>query len=192
MATGSQRRIIRTSKAGTTAENARQTGPHGVGMGVAFDWSLAMQLLIMAPFLIAGSGPGAAVAQMSRTARIGLGSAAAAVAPVALGESVRRGNRYGWLLQIAFNSLLPISGLLAIPDTISTLRHGHFGDLVRTFVLLIISPLIVAQLTRLASRAWFGHVASAEAQARHGGWWIAGIVAWSIAGGAAIAFAPLY
>ncbi len=164
-------------------------------MGVAFDWALAAQILIMAPFFALGVGLGDALAGAALAARIGVvvASVVAALIVVGIGEALRRGNRYVWLFQIGFNALLFFSGFYGLGDSFAELtQHGHVSSLVRSAVLLIISPVIVLLLTRPQTRAWIKIVTPKKAMARHGGRWIVYIALWPAIGGALIAFNGYY
>ncbi len=176
-------------------ERTVERGPRGIGTGVAFDWALAAQILIMAPFIALGVGPGALAAGMPPTVRVGavIASVVAAMICGGIGEALRRGNRYAWLFQIGFNALLFLDGFFGLSGAFDELRQqGHVSGLVRSVVLLIISPLIVFLLTRPQTRAWIARVTPAEAMARHGGRWIAFVALWSVIGGALIAFQGFY
>lgn len=186
-------------------EQARQTqaagereverGPSGIGTGVAFDWALAAQILIMAPFIAVGVGPGALAAGLPLAVRVAavVASIVAALICVGIGEALRRGNRYAWMFQIGFNALLFFDGLFGVPGALNDLTQHHLiSSLVRSVVLVIISPLIVFLLTRSQTRAWIKRVTPSEAMARHGGRWIAFVTLWAVVGGALIAFHGFY
>jgi hypothetical protein len=169
-------------------------GPRGIGTGVAFDWALAAQMLIMAPFFALGVGPGAQAAGFPLATRIGLvvASAIAALLVVGIGEALRRGNRYAWMFQIGFNALLILDGLFEFPSMLHLLHQGLYSGLVRSVVLLVIDPIIVYLLTRPQTRAWIARVTPAEAMARHSGRWIVFIAVYAVIGGALIAFHGFY
>ena len=195
MATEQTQQSGQTQAAQQETAAALARGPSGIGTGVAFDWALAAQILWMAPFIVAGVGPGDLGVTLPLGLRIGAGFASlvAAAICVALGEALRRGNRYVWMFQIGFNTLLFFSGFFGLGDAIAALtQHGHVSGLVRSAVLLIISPLIVILLTRPNTRAWIKVVTPQQAMARHGGRWIAFIALWAIIGGALIAFNGYY
>lgn len=174
--------------------SAHLRGPRGIGMGVAFDWALAAQILIMAPFIAVGVGPGAPAAGFPLAARIAavFASALAALLCVSIGEALRRGNRYAWMFQIGFNALLFLDGFFGVSGAFHQLSQGLYSGLVRSFVLLILSPVIVVLLTRPQTRAWITRITPAEAMARHGGRWIVFVALCATIGGALIAFNGLY
>jgi len=166
----------------------------GIGLAVGFDWALMWQFLLMFPFLLAGTGPGDTLAQAPAGLRIVVALAALlpAAGAFALGEALRRGYRLAWLIQLVFNSALVLYGFASILPAVDGLRGGHLSGLVRAVVLLILSPLIVYQLTRPQTRAWLAQTTHAEASARHRGWWMLATLAPALIGGAAIAFAGYY
>jgi hypothetical protein len=174
--------------------SAPTQGPRGIGTGVAFDWALAAQILIMAPFFAVGVGPGAQTAGLPLAARIAttVGSVIAALLVIGIGEALRRGNRYAWMFQIGFNALLILDGVVGFPDALHLLQQGLFSGLVGSVVLLVIDPIIVYLLTRPQTRAWIARVTPAEAMTRHGGRWIAFIAFCAVIGGALIAFHGFY
>lgn len=178
-----------------TGKGTEQQGPAGIGTAVAFDWALAAQIVILGLTVALGVGPGSAGAGrpiVLRALALALSVALAAL-PFALGEALRRGRRMAWVAQLAFNGLLPLTGLAQLPAAIDALGHGQRGLLVREVVVVLVSPLIVWLLTRLRTRDWLERTTSAEARARHGSVrWLVSIAAIAIVGGAAIAFDGLY
>lgn len=184
--------VVRALPAATSPATV-SVGPRGVGMSVAFDWALAAQMLfVAASYALNLTG---VIGSSALTSGQRLGTAALAVlaaVPCALfGEGMRRGVRPLRPVQIAGNALLVLYGLVQLP-TLGGLRAGHLSPLVRTVVLLGVSPLIVYLLSRPQTREWFATVTSAEARARHGRWWVAHHLLWALLGGAAIAFAAVY
>ncbi|HST88013.1 MAG TPA: hypothetical protein VLJ14_06500 [Ktedonobacterales bacterium] len=170
-------------------------GPAGIGTAVAFDWALAAQIVIVGLSVLVGAGPGSLGAGRPIALRVlaAVLSVALAALPFALGEAMRRGRQMAWVVQLVFNSLLPLTGLVQIPAAIDALGHGQFGLLVREVVVLLVSPLIVWLLTRPRTRAWLARTTSAEARARHGSArWLVSIAVIALLGGAAIAFDGLY
>ncbi len=181
--------------AGTPAEASQPAlKPGGIGTGVAFDWALAVQLLINAIFFLLGVAAGSRVAGQPLPLRLALALGAVLGAAIVFtqGEALRRGRRVAWMIQIAANSLLVIFGLVNIPDLIPSLKAGQVSLLVEEVVLLIISPLIVWLLTRRRTRAWFASTTSAQARARHSGMWLFWMAVYAIMGGTAIAFVGYY
>ncbi|HEY7849942.1 MAG TPA: hypothetical protein VIC27_07745 [Ktedonobacterales bacterium] len=179
---------------GAGASDIAAQGPRGIGTGVAFDWALSAQILIMAPFFALGVGPGSATAGAPLAARIGIVVASVIAASLigGIGEALRRGNRYAWMFQMGFNTLLIFDGVFEIPGALHLLSQGLYSGLVRGFVLLIIDPIIVYLLTRPQTRAWIARVTPAEAMARHGGRWVAFVAFCAVIGGALIAFHGYY
>jgi uncharacterized membrane-anchored protein YitT (DUF2179 family) len=175
-------------------EAARDFKPRGIGTAVVFDWALAAQIVFGAVFAALGVGIGSATANISTAGRLGvaLGLLGGAAGVAAFGEAMRRGVRPIWMAQIGINALLFFVGARDIPATIQSVKDGHLGLLVHTFVLLIISPVIAWMLTRKATREWIAHTTRAEARRRHGGRWLVYIITYAIISGAIIAFGPLY
>ncbi|GAC1455120.1 MAG: hypothetical protein PVSMB4_15690 [Ktedonobacterales bacterium] len=174
-------------------QHAHEHGPRGIGTAVAFDWALAVQLLTDAVLAALGMLPTTG-RQVSAGARLPLvaGLLLAAVLMVVQGEALRRGRRLAWLLQMAFNALLVLDGLVELPRTVAALQVGHVGQLLRAVVLLVVSPLLVWLLSRASTRTWVATTTVRAAAARHGGRWIAWIAVCAVIGGLAIAFAPYY
>jgi hypothetical protein len=175
-------------------ETSREFKPRGIGTAVVFDWALAAQTGIGALSAALAIGPGSVTPSASAAGRVGmtLGFAAVAAGCIAFGEAMRRGVRPVWMTQIVINALLLFLGVHDIPATIQSVKDGHLGLLVHTFVLLIISPAIAWMLTRKSTRDWVAHTTRAEARKRHGGRWLVYIITYAIISGALIAFGPLY
>jgi len=186
----------------TTEEQAgpaaapRMAGPRGIGTAVAFDWGLVAQMLFVASAYLFGFGPGGMMAGGSvaggMRAVVAVGALIAAVPCFLLGEGIRRGFRPARPLQVVLNALLTIAGIVTLPSTIADVRGGHYSGIVRSAILLIASPAIVWLLTRPQTRDWFAQATSAQARARHSGWWLVFIALWAIGGGAAVAFGASY
>jgi hypothetical protein len=188
-------RESQTSGMAGTGMGTEPRGPAGIGTAVAFDWALAAQIVIVGLSVMVGIGPGGFGAGRPIVLRLLAAALSVALAalPFALGEAMRRGRHMAWVVQLVFNSLLPLTGLVQIPAAIDALGRGQRGLLVREVVVLLISPLIVWLLTRPRTRAWLARTTSAEARARHGSArWLVSIAVIAIIGGAAIAFDGLY
>ena len=175
-------------------ETLSHAKPRGIGTAVVLDWGVAAELVILAPFLAMGVGPGDATARFSIAGRIGAAvvTLGIAVGAAVFGEALRRGYRPVWIAQIIINLLLFFGGIGTIPGTIHALQSGHFGSLISTFVLLVISPTIAWMLSRQSTRDWIARTSSAEARKRHGGNWLVFIIIYAIISGAIIAFSPLF
>jgi ACR3 family arsenite efflux pump ArsB len=96
---------------------------------------------------------------------------------------LRRGHNWTRWLQIAFNALLSLAGLAALPSLYQSITTGHFWSLVSEIILVIFSPLVVWRLSRSATGRWFKAISVAEARQRHGGKWVWFIALWAIIGG---------
>jgi hypothetical protein len=167
-------------------------GPSGIGTGVAFDWALCAELIILAILFLAGQRPLAM--DMSRAAVAASGVALLAVSvPIFLqGEGLRRGRRWAWIIQVIFNALLIPVGLVSLPGAVARVGSGRFGDLVVALVESVVSGTLLFLLLRPNTRAWVGSVSAREASARHGGRWLVWMVVYAIIGGAAIALNAYY
>lgn len=169
---------------------ARLPGPSGIGTATAFDWAIGFQLVTEAALLAAGrympTGLKMAPGPLPRAAGV-VGLLVAAGVVFGFGELMRRGNKPAWALQLILCSATTVAGLVELPGTLGDLQHGHFGNLPTEIALLIVSPGIVALLSRRNTRAWVGRVPSAVARARHSGAWVYGILAWALVGGVLVA-----
>lgn len=184
-----------------TTDAAHLPGPSGIGTATAFDWAIGFQLLTEAALLVAGryaptsmgssgmgmsTGMGTTPGVFPRAAEL-VGLLVAAGIVFGFGEFVRRGNKLAWVLQLLLCSATTLVGLIELPGTLADLQHGQFSNLPTEIALLIVSPVIVALLSRRNTRAWVGHVPSEVARARHGGKWVYGILAWALVGGVLVA-----
>lgn len=161
--------------------------PQGIGMAVAFDWGLAVQIALT-PIIYTVFGQSTAM-KMS-----GLNSAAGtvllfivawlvAIGLIFFGEMVRRGRNWTRWIQIVANALLSLVGVFSLVHLSQSVRVGNFWPFVTEIILLIFSPLITWRLSRPATARWFRMVTVAEARKRHGGTWVWFIALWAIVGG---------
>lgn len=155
--------------------------PGGIGMAVAVDWGLAVQIFLMPilPFF-----------SPSNQAKIPGGPVLSFVIAwllagvfVLFGEMVRRGRNWARWIQIVFSALLSLGGIASLANLYHSITVGNFWPLVTEIILVIISPLIVWRFTRLATARWFKAVTVAEASKRHGGRWVWFIALYAIIGG---------
>lgn len=161
--------------------------PQGIGMAVAFDWGLAVQIGLT-PII-------STVFSQSNQMKIpGLNSAAGnvllfiiawlvAISLLFFGEMVRRGRNWTRWIQIVANALLSLAGVFSLVHLYQSARTGNFWPFVTGIILLIFSPLIVWRLSRSSTARWFRMVTVAEARKRHGGTWVWFIALWAIVGG---------
>ncbi len=164
--------------------------PRGIGMAVAFDWGLAVQMLVMpllplfSPFKSAGL----------RLPALKLGPLPTSITPflvslplvalfVVFGESIRRGQRWARPIQIVGNTLGFLAGLATLGNVWRSSKMGNYWPLVTAVILLVFSPLIAWQLSRPITGRWFASVSSAEARKRHSGAWPWWIALWGVVGG---------
>ncbi len=166
--------------------------PHGIGMAVAFDWGLAVQVLIMPflplfsqnlnPFRLGGLS-GLKLGWLPTWGASFLVSLPFVVLLVVFGESMRRGWRWGRPIQIVVNALGFLGGLASLGSYWQNIKTGNYWSLVTSVILLIFSPLIAWQLSRPTTGRWFASISSDEARKRHGGVWPWLIAIWSVIGG---------
>lgn len=161
--------------------------PKGIGMAVAFDWGLAVQILLT-PIVYTVFG------QPSQMKMPGLNPALGsvllfivawlvAIGLIFFGEMVRRGRYWTLWIQIVANALLSLVGIFSIIHLSQRLSMGNFWPLVTEVILLFFSPLITWRLSRPVTARWFWMVTVAEARKRHGGSWVWCITLWAIVGG---------
>jgi hypothetical protein len=190
--------ILQSEPAGQSepveSPTTKNPAPQGIGMAVAFDWGLTVQLLAgpLLPLVlrnITGSG----FVQLP-TSMMKLSPVPAAVvtflislpfaAGIAIfGEGIRRGWRWTRPVQIVFNTLLVLLGLFTFKDAWEGSKVGNFWPAYSSVLLLVVSPLIAWRLSRPATARWFKTVTSDEARKRHGGLWPWLILLWGIIGG---------
>jgi ACR3 family arsenite efflux pump ArsB len=160
--------------------------PGGIGMAVAIDWGLAVQILLT-PII-------AVFSQSNQMNIFGLNSALSTVlffvaagisacVCVFFGEMLRRGHNWARWIQIAVNTLLSLVGIASLLNVYQSIKGGQFWPLITEVILVIISPLIVWRLSRSSTARWFQAVTVAEASKRHGGRWVWFIALWAIVGG---------
>jgi hypothetical protein len=160
--------------------------PQGIGMAVAFDWGLTVQLLTMPLLPLIFNREGALkrlpVAGGSPLLSFALSIPAALLFAI-LGEGLRRGWRWTRPVQIVFNSAGFLGGFFSLYSLWQESQQGNYWPTVGTVILLIFSPLIAWRLSRPTTARWFATVASAEARKRHGGAWPVLIALWALVGG---------
>ena len=169
--------------------------PQGIGMAVAFDWGLAVQIFLT-PFTVAlfhlpaeAKIPG--VNPTLSNILLFVVAWPVAVGMFAYGEMVRRGRNWARRIQIVANALLSIAGIVQLFSLYQSIKSGNFWPVVTEVILVIFSPLIFWRLTRPATARWFQHVTVAEARKRHGGAWPWLIAIWAIVGGVLQAIAAI-
>jgi len=170
------------------AEQGVNDAPQGIGMAVAFDWGLVVQILVtpwIGPFFDSNPFKGLPVFVAS------LISLPFAAIIAVFGEGVRRGWRWTRPVQLVFNALLSLGGLASLYSTWQSIQRGNYWPIVTEVILVIFSPLIAWRLSRPVTARWFATVTSAEARKRHGGLWPYLIAIWAIVGGVLQAIAAL-
>jgi hypothetical protein len=170
--------------------------PQGIGMAVAVDWGLVVQLLLMpivSTFFRQSSQMmrSPAPSPMSGGALSFIIAIFIACIPAVLGEMVRRGRNWALWVQLVISSLLSIGGIFSLARVYQSITAGNFWPLVTEIILIVISPLTVWRLSRPSTRRWFKVVTVAQARQRHGGKWVWFIILWAIIGGVLQTFAAM-
>jgi hypothetical protein len=170
--------------------------PKGIGMAVAFDWGLTVELLLI-PILSVFLGSPAFSKQTNMGSTFAIITSFLIFLPIAalfgiFGEGVRRGWRWTRPVQIVGNALGFLGGFALLVQVWNGIKEWNFWALVPAFILLIISPLIAWRLSRPETARWFATVTSVEARKRHGGSWVWWIVLWSIVGGSLVALGTFH
>jgi hypothetical protein len=170
--------------------------PKGIGMAVAFDWGLTVELLLI-PILTVFLGSSAISKQTPMASNFTifftfLISWIIAALFGIFGEGVRRGWRWTRPVQIVGNTLGFLGGFVLLVQVVNNIKIGNYWTLVPALILLIISPLIAWRLSRPETAIWFKAVTSQEARKRHGGSWVFWIALWSIIGGTLVALGTFH
>ena len=161
--------------------------PQGIGMAVAFDWGLVVQILAT-PFVALFVKSSLVLPQLGSNRLLSaflyfLLALPVSALPALFGEAVRRGRRWTRGIQIATNALLSLVGVMSLWDLWNGIRTGNYWGLVTSIILVVFSPLITWRLSRPVTREWFRRVSSAQARQRHGGLWPWLIAIWAVVGG---------
>lgn len=166
--------IETTDIASTDTANKKEGGPQGIGMAVAFDWGLAVQMFATPILPVLFGKPFSPVSLVT----IPLG-----VAIAAFGESIRSGWRPARMVQVIFNALGFVGGIASLFNVWQSSKQGNYWPIVTTVILLVFSPLIAWRLNSARSKEWFATTTSTAARKRHGGAWPFLIALWAIVGG---------
>jgi hypothetical protein len=172
-----------------------QVYPQGIGMAVAFDWGLAVQILAI-PILtdfFGYSSPVQFIDVSSMAGKIVLFVVSVPFAALLAfyGNAVRLGRDWARKIQIVANILLTLVGITGLLNLYNGVKSGNFWPVVTEVILLIFSPLIAWRLSRPVTARWFKAVTPVEANRRHSGWWIFFVTLWALAGGILQAIASL-
>lgn len=165
--------------------------PQGIGMAVAFDWGLTVELLLI-PILSIFLGSPAVSNRTTMGSQFAIITSFLLLWPIAVlfgifGEGIRRGWRWTRPVQLVGNAIGFLGGFVLLVQVWGGIKAGNYWTLVPAFILLVISPLIAWRLSRPATARWFATVTSVEARKRHGGSWVWLIALWSIIGGSLVA-----
>ena len=174
------------------ADRDKLPAPKGIGMAVAFDWGLTVELLLI-PILSIFLGSSLFPKQVNLDPKLSIAVSFLFLWPIAVlfaifGESIRRGVRWTRPVQIVGNTLGFLGGFGVLVQLWNGIKAGNFWPVVPAVILLIFSPLIAWRLSRPETARWFAGVTGAEARKRHGGIWIWEIAAWAIVGGFLVAW----
>ena len=184
------------SAAQSTGDTGVSVNPQGIGMAVAFDWGLAVQILAT-PFVSLVLGQDNSpfkqlkIGQPWITLLSSLLTLPFAALLAVFGEGIRRGWHWARNVQIVSNSLLFLGGFVTLYGLWQSSKHGSYWSAVTSVILLVFSPLIAWRLSRSSTGTWFKTVSSAEARKRHGGMWPWLIAVWAIVGGILQAIAAM-
>ena len=161
--------------------------PGGIGMAVAIDWGLAVQVLLT-PIIYAFSSQSRPMIFTGLDPVLGKVLFFVIALPFAglfvfFGEMVRRGRNWTRWIQLIANALLSLAGILSLVSVYQSIKAGNFWSLVTEVILIVFSPLIVWRLSRPATVRWFKVVTVAQARKRHGGRWVWVIALCAVVGG---------
>jgi hypothetical protein len=183
------------SKPGGAVAGA-QVAPKGIGMAVAFDWGLTVELLLI-PILSIFLGSPAFSKQTNMDPKFTIIVSFLIYWPIAalfavFGEGIRRGWRWTRPVQIVGNTIGFLGGFALLVQVWNGIKEGNYWTLAPAIILLIVSPLIAWRLSRPTTARWFATVTSAAARKRHGGSWVWLIALWSIIGGSLVALGTFH
>ncbi len=161
--------------------------PQGIGMAVAFDWGLAVQVLLT-PIATTFFNPSSSFKIPGVNPTLGNILLFVIAWPFAIGlalfgEMVRRGRNWARRIQIVANALLSLAGIAQLINLYQNIKGGNFWPVVTEVILVIFSPLIFWRMTRPTTARWFKTVTVMAARKRHGGAWGWLIAIWAIVGG---------
>ena len=169
----------------------KQVAPQGIGMAVAFDWGLAVQMLLT-PILPLFLGTPASTSKsntnpLSNPILSFVAYWLIALLFILFGEGIRSGVRWTRPVQIVGNALGFLGGFVVLIQLWKDIQTGNYWGLAPAIILLIFSPLIAWRLSRPQTAQWFATVSRAEGRRRHGGIWIFWIALWAVVGGTLVA-----
>lgn len=174
----------------------KQVAPQGIGMAVAFDWGLAVQMLLTPILSLFLSTPASTAKNNTNPLSNPIISFLVywliALLFILFGEGIRSGVRWTRPIQIVGNALGFLGGFVVLVQLWNDVHVGKYWGLAPATILLIFSPLIAWRLSRPQTAQWFATVSRAEARKRHGGMWIFWIALWALVGGTLVALGSFY
>lgn len=162
--------------------------PKGVGLGVAFIWALAGQMLtsVFLELLFGTVGFSTKTPLTNQAFLLAFGYLVATGILIAIGEALRLGRQWAWWVIVVLTGALTLGGLVMLPSTISTIfvHHGNAWPLWAQSILVTLAPFIFYRMVQPVTREWFAHVTVAAARARHSApAWFAFVVPGAAIGG---------
>lgn len=169
--------------------------PRGIGLAVAYDWALGAQMLTMLVLAVGfGLAPLRSGTSNIPTAASAIGFGILAAICIGWGEMVRRGNRYGYWLQVVASAGLTLVGYLyQLPLMLRSAQQGNFWPFIPGIILTVVTPFLLIRLLNPATRAWIATVTPPESLARHGSArWIISTMLGAAIGGILVALATVH
>lgn len=183
-----KRKIALKTQVSDIKENAKEElpAPGGIGMAVAVNWGLTVQIALTP--ILAIFGQSKMIKMPVFNSPIGnvlflIIALLVACCFAWFGEMIRSGRNWARTIQIVISTLLSLAGIFNLFNLYYSITRGNFWPLVTEIILVIISPLIVWRMTRPSTARWFKLVTPVEARKRHGGKWVWFIILCSIIGG---------
>lgn len=153
--------------------------PGGMAVAVAFDWAIGAQIIFQT---LSGT-----VGQPPPNRALALPMLAIAGVPLFIGERLRRGDQRFRRWQIGGSAVLGLSGWLSLPWTWHVLVTPGSPSRLSLVIILLMPGWIAWRLSLPRTRRWFQQVTPAQAISRHGGHWLAIVIASSGVSGVLVA-----
>ncbi|GCE16973.1 hypothetical protein [Dictyobacter kobayashii] len=136
---------LETQKSTLETETVNELpAPQGIGMAVAFDWGLAVQIAFTPIFMLLFRPS----SMLNITGFTPIGSnvffvivaLVIACLPALFGEMIRSGRYWARNIQLVANILLSLGGLVGLINLYQSIKIGNYWPLVTEIILLIFSP----------------------------------------------------